>query len=101
MEVVHFAEVQYYRLMRHQRMRLVFAAVKCHTALPPTEYVIPPALRHARLAKRDSSGICFIPATSFISRVLFINNSKLPEIRNEKCMFVSPDLDHRYEFTEQ
>lgn len=95
--MTHFADVHYYFLMRYQGERQVFAAVTCHKAISAPDFVIPLQLQYARLAELQGSGMCFIPAASFISRVIFIKNGRLPVIGNKMSMFVSPNLDHKHE----
>ncbi len=102
--VVHFADIQYYVYGEYQEHHFVFAYVKCHTAINICAHENAHihqryrGLKHARLADSQASGLSIVPASSVISRVIFIRNQKLPLIAGVQPMFVSPDVDHKHEF---
>jgi hypothetical protein len=99
-QVLHYAKVHYFLYLDYNDTHSLYALVSCYSSVA-VEDVPVPALRESRLAYVRGSRKCFIPAASINSRVLFIQNSKLPRMgpENRKTMFVSQDLDHRYEFT--
>jgi hypothetical protein len=101
--VDQFAEVQYYLYCEYNGHKWCIAGVKTHQSLTTADYLIPDRLRWARLADKCASGLCFIHAASLISRVMFMIGQveKLIPIYGEervKPMFISSNVDHRYEF---
>jgi hypothetical protein len=102
--VEHFAEVQYYLYCEYNNHKWCLAAVKTHRSLTTDEYLIPDILKEARLAEKAGSGLCFIHSAAILSRVIFVPNGQIKKLvpivgeAHVKPLFVSPNVDHCYEF---
>lgn len=107
--VLHYAEILSFMVVPYtstdgEQKHEVFAWVKCFTHLQPN-LVTHPELRYVTLVSSEASKTCFIPAKSIQSRVIFIRNSGFPmlrdiqptQTRNVRAMFVTKDLDHRWD----
>jgi hypothetical protein len=87
--VKHFGSIRYFLALEFAAQKILIAMLVCHNSVPS-----PAGLEGLQLAQKQPSGLSCIPAASLQSRVFFINNSKLPE----GTLYVSPDVDHTYEY---